>query len=133
MQESGASPSVSPTFVVPSADASCPDVSGSALVRRGMLSLGPFSTELTQVPADTRRAKLWIASHRAGRNDAVVSVTGPDGKALAHRRQAGTASIDTAAQFWPGTIDVPVGGLYRIEVRAGADGLCVTARYAVVG
>ena len=132
-RSSGSPPSVSRTFIIPTVDASCPDVSGSALARGGLLSLGPFSTELTQVPAATHQAKLWIASDRSGRDDAVVSVTSPDGKAFEYRRPAATASIETAAQFWPGTIAIPVEGLYRIEVRAGADEVCIRARYAVVG
>ncbi len=133
IRSSGSPLSVSPTFVIPSADVSCPDVSGSTQARRGLLSLGPFSAELTQVPADTRQAKLWIASDRSGRDDAIVSVTSPDGRTREYRRQAATASIDTAAQFWPGVIAIPVEGLYRVEVRAGADELCIRARYAVLG
>jgi hypothetical protein len=108
-------------------------VSGATVARRGPLSLGPFSTELTQVPTETHQAKLWIASDRSGRNDALVTVTSPDGKALEYRRPAATATIDTAAQFWPGTIAVREAGLYRVEVRAGADEVCLRARYAVVG
>lgn len=74
---------------------------------------------------------MWVSSSRPGRDDAVVVVTDPNGRTTESVRKGGAAFVADAAQFWPGTFDVPVSGRYRIVIRVGAEELCVMARYTV--
>lgn len=109
----------------------CPDVTGEPTVRRGTLRAGPFDTEALYPAASQRQAKMWVSSSRPGRDDAVVVVTDPNGRTTESVRKGGAAFVADAAQFWPGTFDVPVSGRYRIVIRVGAEELCVMARYTV--
>jgi hypothetical protein len=102
----------------------CPDASGITIASDGVLSLGPFSS-----PQPGAEQKLWVASQREGADDAILRVTDPTGHTTRLVRPSGQASVDNAAQFYPGTIPVTTSGQYKLRVTVGHDEICVTAAF----
>lgn len=102
----------------------CPDASGITIASDGVLSLGPFSS-----PQPATEQKLWVASQREGADDAILRVTDPAGHTTRLVRPSGRASVDNAAQFYPGTIPVSTSGQYKLRVTVGHDEICVTAAF----
>jgi len=94
-----------------------------------MLSAGPFAAKTLGLESGARQRKVWVASQRPGSDDAVLVVTGPDGRRTSQRRPSGESSVPDAQQFYPGVVTAPTPGPYRIEVAVGPDRLCVTVRY----
>lgn len=111
------------------ADASCPDVTGQLEAAAGPLKAGPFIESALHIPAAYHQAKIWISSSRPGTDNVLVTVTPPDGATTTSTRPGGEASADNAAQFWPGVIEIPESGNYRIDIDAGSDQMCVTAQF----
>lgn len=109
--------------------ATCPEVTGQSEAADGRLTAGPFWGQET---GTTKQAKVWVSSTRPGQDDAHIDVTTPGGATKTITRAGGEASIPTAAQFWPGLIEVPEPGLYQITIRAGPDSMCVRVRYSNV-
>lgn len=74
---------------------------------------------------------MWIASQRDGHDNAEVTIVRPDGTTERKARASGTATVSDARQFYPGTIQIPATGPYRIEVQVGPDYICVLADFTV--
>lgn len=125
-----AAASTSPLFV--SGD-ECVMASGHDYAQRGDLSVGPFFADAINAPNSARAtaAKVWVASQRDGRDDALLTVTSPDGATERQTRKSGEAFVETAKQFYPGTIHLSGSGPYRIDVRVGPDHLCAIVDYRV--
>ncbi len=106
-------------------------VPGYWVASRGMLSAGPFAAETLGSQSGARQRKIWVASQRPGSDDAVLVVTGPDGRRTSQRRPTGQSSVPDARQYYPGSVTASTHGPYRIEVAVGTDRLCVIVRYRV--
>lgn len=91
----------------------------------GLLRAGPFFDERSL----SGERKVWVASDREGHDDARLTVTDPKGRTSTQVREGGVAFVETAAQFYPGTVLVSVPGLYRIEIAVGQDHMCATVHY----
>ena len=117
----------------------CPNVSGQLVARNGELSAGPFSAEAIGPrptndisSGDWTKRKVWVADQRPGHDDAVIAVTPPSAtnrRPTTYRRPASTASASGADQFWPGLIDIPTSGTWRLDITAGSDHMCVTVAF----
>lgn len=107
----------------------CPNVSGKASATDGVLSVGSFQNYLLgpQRPGSPIR-KLWVASQRGGRGEAVIVVTAPTGDRASQTRKR-HAFVRGLEQFYPGVIQAPVAGTYRIDVTVGRDTMCVKVDY----
>lgn len=100
------------------------------MVTAGVLSAGPLSSDtLRRQSDDSLERKFWVASQRAGREDAQLVVTNPAGVQSRQVRRSGEAFVANAKQFYPGTIHLDGAGSYRIDISVGADRLCVVADY----
>jgi hypothetical protein len=108
----------------------CVDGSGFSYAQRGDLTAGPFSRDLLLLPPNHTEAKLWVASRRAGQDDAALTITDPSGKTERQIRKSGDAIVVGTPQFYPGIIRVGPPGPYRIDVRVGPDHLCVIVDYS---
>jgi hypothetical protein len=108
----------------------CVDGSGFSYAQRGDLTAGPFTRDLLLLPPNHTEAKLWVASQRAGQDDAALAITDPSGKTERQIRKSGDAIVVGTPQFYPGIIRVGPPGPYRIDVRVGPDHLCVIVDYS---
>ena len=108
----------------------CPDVSGAQAAASPPLHVGSFlADDLAPLPPGLTSRKVWVASDRDGDDDAIVVVTDPRRLEVRQRRPSGRATMEGTPQFYPGDIATPVAGAYRIEVKVGADTMCVVVRY----
>lgn len=117
-----------PALTVPGDD--CVNGSGYTYAQRGDLSAGPFTRDLLLMPPQRTEAKLWVASQRAGQDDAALTIVDPTGNAERQIRKSGDAIAAGTPQFFPGIIRVGPAGAYRIDVRVGPDHLCVVVDYS---
>lgn len=118
------------TATVTVAPDSCPNVSGTLVATTGVLSAGPLSVDALMYQAGKER-KFWVASQREGRDDAYLIVTDPAGVQNRQVRRSGEAFVSNAKQFYPGVIQLGVGGSYRIDIVVGSDSMCVVADFVV--
>lgn len=130
-QTSSSPTSVAATPTAQEASATCPAVSGQMEASAGPLRAGPFFESALRIPAAWHQAKLWVSSSRPGNDDAVVTVTDPDGHTTTTTRPGGEASVDNAEQFWPGGVEASTSGDYRVDIHVGSDRLCVTVPYSL--
>ena len=117
-----------PALTVPGDE--CVNSSGYSYAQRGDLSAGPFTREAVVLPPQRTEAKLWVASQRAGQDDAALTIVDPSGKTERQIRKSGDAIVVGTPQFYPGIIRVGPPGPYRIDVRVGPDHLCVLVDYS---
>jgi hypothetical protein len=117
-----------PVLTVPGDE--CVNGSGFSYAQRGDLSAGPFTRDLLLLPAQRTEAKLWVASQRAGQDDAALTIVDPTGKTERQIRKSGDGIVVGTPQFYPGIIRVGPPGAYRIDVRVGPDHLCVLVDYS---
>ena len=108
----------------------CVNSTGYAYAQRGDLSAGPFTKDVLLMPPQRTEAKLWVASQRAGQDDASLTIVDPTGKTERQIRKSGDAIVVGTPQFYPGIIRVGPAGAYRIDVRVGPDHLCVLVDYS---
>jgi len=123
-----AASSTTPGLTVPGDE--CVNGSGFSYAQRGDLSAGPFTRDLLLMPPNHTEAKLWVASQRAGQDDAALTIIDPSGKTERQIRKSGDAIVVGTPQFYPGIIRVGPPGPYRIDVRVGPDHLCVIVDYS---
>ena len=117
-----------PALTVPGDE--CVNSSGYTYAERGDLSAGPFTRDLLLMPPQRTEAKLWVATHRTGQDDAALTIVDPTGKTESQIRKSGDAIVVGTPQFYPGIIRVGPAGAYRIDVRVGPDHLCVVVDYS---
>ena len=117
-----------PSLTVPGDE--CVNSSGYTSAQRGDLSVGPFTRDLLLMPPERTEAKLWVATQRAGQDDAALTIVDPAGKTERQIRKSADAIVAGTPQFYPGIIRVGPPGPYRIDVKVGPDHLCVLVDYS---
>jgi hypothetical protein len=112
----------------------CPEVTGQVRARQGVISAGPFSQmNLSQrdPSSGSTEHKIWVASQRLGRDEAVLLLDPPgSSQPQTYRREPGQATVPDAAQFFPGLVNIFVPGQWRFRITVGHDVTCFTVNFS---
>jgi hypothetical protein len=109
---------------------SCPDVTAATSATNGVIYMGPFGADaVAPLPSGQSERKLYVGSMRPGRDAAVLAITDPAGRQSRQRRPRPEPQPGSDVQFFPGAVNTPVPGAYRLELTIGAEAMCVTVVY----